>query len=244
MGFVPYTYNLTPPENSEENSVAVEQSMSAVRERWEAEKEKRVEVLGSGPQLRDVDAAADCHCGCHPTPADTHFHDGGVSCSCQLTQEERQVAFEELFASLKGSMAQYSPQEHEQFLQELSELFDADIREAGGAAPYVVRGVVDGRFFYLRERHGIWRVEIAPDDDPLLDIWENSLPPEVNRVVVAEGSASTLYRDDDKTHPVRVAVKAVKSFFLRRSCTHENIASFCPHCGIAADEIDQWKNFQ
>jgi hypothetical protein len=35
------------------------------------------------------------------------------------------------------------------------------------AAPLVITGVCDGHAFYLRERHGSWRVTIATDDDPL-----------------------------------------------------------------------------
>jgi hypothetical protein len=242
MGFTPYTYNLIPPESSEGGLSAVEESMSAVREQWDAEKEKRIELLGSGPVLRNVGAAADCHCACHPTLADTGLHGGGVSCPCQLTKEERKTLVKKAFAAISKSEDPLSSEKHQEFLRELSDMLDADIWEAGGAAPYVVRGVVDGRFFYLRERHDRWRVEIAPDDDPLLDIWANSLPLEVNRVVVAEGSASTLY-NGDKTNPVRVAVEAVRLFLDRRACEHEGVLRFCPHCGVQADEIDEWKNF-
>lgn len=238
MGSTPYTYNLTPPDGSDEGDAVLRQPMGAVRENWEAGKDKRVEVLSSGPTLRDVDAAADCRCSCHPRPADTQLHGGGESCPCQLTKEQRETAVEEFFANLDGSMSLRSPEEHEKFLSDLSETLDADIWEAGGGAPYVVRGVVDGRFFYLRERHDMWRVEIAPDNNPLLDIWVNTLPREANRIVVAEGTVSTLYNDDE-ANPVRVAVEAVRLFLARRECDHEGALRFCPHCGIeAVDKAD------
>lgn len=45
--------------------------------------------LAAGPELRDIESALECHCSCHPRPADAELHDGGVSCLCQDTAEQR-----------------------------------------------------------------------------------------------------------------------------------------------------------
>ena len=56
------------------------------------------------------------------------------------------------------------------------------------AAPMVITGVTDGRAFYLRERHGSWRVTIATDDDPTADPWGSAL--EAPSIDIASGDES------------------------------------------------------
>lgn len=159
------------------------------------EEAQRLAAVRAGPPLRDPEAAADCHCGCHPKAADAELHDGGRSCGCQLTPEKRHLALKE-------------------FTEQLNDL-DPDpgrlVRRGGArsarrelgvsatwwlvAAPFVITGNVDGRGFYLRERHGSYRVTIAPDDDPGADPWE--LPAERLTLDIAGGD------DDDPHRPAR-----------------------------------------
>ncbi|MGH3752049.1 MAG: hypothetical protein ACRDRP_05015 [Pseudonocardiaceae bacterium] len=83
-------------------------------------------------------------------------------------------------------------------------------------------GTVDGRGFYLRERHGYYRVTIAPDDDPAADPWE--LPAERATLDIADGEDDDLTGPDggyDVAHALGVAVHAVRTFLARRECEHQ-----------------------
>lgn len=61
--------------------------------------------------------------------------------------------------------------EKQEFEDTAQELGIEEPRIEVHACPLVVSGIYSGRFFYLRERHGEWRVTIAPDKDPLLNVW-------------------------------------------------------------------------
>ena len=113
------------------------------------------------------------------------------------------------------------------------------------AAPFVITGVCDGRAFYLRERHGSWRVTIASDDDPLCDPW--GWPHDGTTIDIASG-------DDDEfndaeghfSHSValQAAVEAVRDALLRNTCRHESPGTsehrYCRRCGVALADAALW----
>lgn len=118
---------------------------------------------------------------------------------------------------------------------------EAEIRVS--AAPSVVVGVCDGRGFYLRERHGSYRVTIAPDDDPGSDPWTaDSTTPSID---IAAGDEDELRDESGFSWAVtlRVAVEAVRTALARNTCEHRRIGSepFCPRCGVRIDDADAWR---
>jgi len=208
-----------------------------------AQEPARRAALAAGPVLRDLEAAVACDCSCHPRPADPRLHGGGATCPCQLTEEERTESREKLLNLLSESSASQESYETEmrRRADEAAERLGVDLRDIGGVAPFVVRGVVDGRGFYLRERHDLWSVVIAPDDDPLADPW--TLDRSIPAIEVASGVSSDLEQGGvfDPVHVLEVAVDAVRLFHLRRSCAHENAARFCPACGVEMSKADAWR---
>ncbi len=100
----------------------------------------------------------------------------------------------------------------------------------------MLAGTVDGRGFYLRERHGLWRVTIAPDEDPGIDPW--TADPSVSTLDIADGDADRLLLDDgfSAIRALDVAVGAVRSFLRQRACGHGRALPgdrFWPACGAA-----------
>lgn len=208
-----------------------------------AQEPARRAALAAGPQLRDLEAAVACGCSCHPRPADLNLHQGGVACPCQLTAEERKESFNDLLGILSEASASEASYESDmrRRADEAAQGLNVEIREIGGGAPFVIRGVVDGRGFYLRERHDLWSVVISPDDDPLLDPW--TLDRSIPVIEVASGDSVALERDAvfDPVYALEIAVNAVRIFLLRRSCRHENAARFCPDCGVEMSQADAWR---
>lgn len=192
-----------------------------------------------GVELRDPQAALDCMCGCHPRPdLGAHGDSGQAGCSCQKTPEEREQSLRELFDTL----AERDPQQEARRAQEQNALaahaveLRVQARVEVEFAPFVLVGTVDGRGFYLRERHGLWRVTVAGDDDPGSDPWKAD--PSVLTLDIADGDAGRLL-DDDGFGAVRaldVAVAAVRTFLRQRECRHARAESgdrFCAACGTA-----------
>lgn len=202
----------------------------------------RKAAIETGPELRDIDAAVDCHCGCHPRPAERTLHEGGTTCPCQMTPEERTVALEQLFATLEqlAELDDENDERQQQIAHEAARL-GVELTHCGGGAPFVIRGHVDGRGFFLRERHDLWRVEIAPDQTPNIDPWTAAR--DVPTITVAYGDSSELDQNGrfDPAHALRVAVDAVRLFLQRRSCPHTNAARFCPACGVEVEHADEWR---
>ena len=245
MSNIPYVRRTTPWTDEQKAFMESE----AVRIRASVEEQRRLEeparraMLASGPSLRDLDAAVACGCSCHPRPAETRLHDGGVSCPCQSTPEERAAALDELRGVLQeSSVGEFAYEER------MREVMDAaagrlgvTIRHAGGWAPFVITGVVDGRGFYLRERHDCWHVEIAPDDDPLADPY--TLRSDIPTIVVAEGVSEALEVDGafDTVRALEVTVHAVRLFLLRRDCAHPYAQRFCPACGVEVADSAAWR---
>ena len=138
----------------------------------------------------------------------------------------------------------------ERYFREQWELVAAEAEALGveasikvWGAPHVVVGVCDGRGFYLRERHGSYRVTIAADDDPGSDPW--FAEPTEPSIDIAEGDECEL-EDDGRFSWVitlRVAVQAVRTAIARNACEHRRIGSepFCPTCGVCIDDAPLWR---
>jgi hypothetical protein len=111
----------------------------------------------------------------------------------------------------------------------------AIVSYCGGSSPFVLRGRVDGRAFFLRSRHEQYQVVIAPDATPMDDPWCSL---EGGMLTVHSGFEDELKGLDGRLDPVLIvnmAVRAVRSHFLRLSCRHETSVSgmnFCPVCGL------------
>jgi hypothetical protein len=245
MSSTPYVRRSTPWTDEQKEFMQAEaaRSRAAVEERRRNEEPARRTVLANGPTLRDLEAAVACSCSCHPRPAETRLHDGGSSCPCQSTGEERAAALDELRGVLQeASAGEFSYEERmRETMAAAAARLGAELRHAGGWAPFVITGVVDGRGFYLRERHDCWRVEIAPDEDPLAD--PCVLSSDVPTIVVAEGVSEALEGDGafDAVRALEVAVHATRLFLLRRDCAHPQAQRFCPGCGVEVDDSAAWR---
>jgi hypothetical protein len=245
MSNIPYVRRTTPWTDEQKAFMEAEAARirASVEEQRRLEEPARRAMLASGPSLRDLEAAVACGCSCHPRPAETRLHEGGVSCPCQSTPEERAAAFDDLRGVLQESSAgefSYEARMREAMGAAASRL-GVTIRHAGGWAPFVITGVVDGRGFYLRERHDCWSVEVASDDDPLADPYV--LSSDVPTIVVAEGVSEALTVDGafDTVRALEVAVHAVRLFLLRRVCSHPQAERFCPACGVEVADSAAWR---
>ncbi|MBX3314372.1 MAG: hypothetical protein KF906_08640 [Actinobacteria bacterium] len=111
------------------------------------------------------------------------------------------------------------------------------------AAPFVIVGECDGRGFYLRERHGHYRVTISGDDDPSSDPWVAD--PTETSIDVASGDERELTGTSRPSDAValRVAVNAVRTALARNDCAHPGAAdeAHCPSCGVRLSEADAWR---
>jgi hypothetical protein len=216
---------------------------------FEAARPARRAAILTGPLLRDVEAAVDCRCGCHPRPAEVDLHDGGRACSCQLTPDERVEQNRSFFEALAEiSEEQSGPgspwdRRREAFAAEAEALgVDAHIEIVG--APFVIVGNCDGRGFYLRERHGSYRVTIAPDDDPAADPWSAGITR--SSIDVASGDEGDFDEDGafSTTRALRIAVTSVRTALGRNCCAHGSAAAddaFCSECGVPMADVDAWR---
>jgi len=231
-----------PPDQVQRD--AFEDEARAMREEYAAARPARLAVLATGPPLRDIDKAADCSCSCHPSPASSSLHEGGAECPCQLTTAERAERWDRLFEHL-GETAEASEEaerERAELAAAAAEL-DVDAELRCPAFPFVVAGICDERSFFLREKRGHWRVEVAADPD-CADLWGTR---GALGIEIAAGNAVDLC-DADGTHsPVvalRLAVHAVRLSALRDICSHEQPSDesdrFCRRCGTPLDEAEQW----
>lgn len=113
-----------------------------------------------------------------------------------------------------------------------------------GARQVVTDPATEGSvpLFKIRERHGEWRVQITPDDDPLGDAedWERA-------IWIANGDEDELQVDDQlvEVGALRVAVGAVRDALVRNSCSHESPSHaghrHCSLCGVPLDQAAAWR---
>lgn len=246
----PIVRRYTPPSDAEaaESRAAAQRIRDEIAAKREAARPARRAAILTGPPLRDLDAAVDCHCGCHPRAADTDLHDGGTTCSCQLTEDER-VEAKRSFLSLLSELGEESSgpdspwaRQREAFRTE-AERFGVDARIEASGAPFVIAGVCDGRGFSLRERHGSYRVTIAPDDDPISDPWRADVTED--SIDVAGGDEAEFDEDGafSAARALRIAVTSVRTALARNRCAHERAEgdAFCPECGVPMADADAWR---
>ena len=232
-----------PPDQAERD--ALEEQARAMREEYDAARPARLAVLATGPALRDINKAADCRCSCHPSPASQSLHEGGAKCPCQVTKAERAELWDRLLEPLdEAAEASKKDDDARAQLSEAAAELNVDAEVRCWAFPFVVTGTCDGRSFYLRERHGHWRVEVAADPG-CADLWGTSGSLGIE---IAAGNAADLCDADAKTSPVvalRLAVRAVRLSTLRDSCSHEQPSDeshrFCGRCGTPLDEAELWR---
>ena len=199
-----------------------------------------VPVMNSAEPSRDLnclpnpDAAGACPCSCHPRPGNAQLHDGGLTCSCQLTAEQRTQkmtdfldALAEIHERTDDSVQARAQREHAEAEAEATRL-GARLLSYGGLCPLVVRLVVDGHGVYLRSRHEQYQVAISGSEDP----WNDGTGEDI-----AYGAEEDLWLDGDSwvdpVLAVRAAVCAARRWQVR-DCDHAGInTAFCGHCGSA-----------
>lgn len=189
-----------------------------------------IETLGN---VRDIEAACACLCSCHPRLST--LHGGGTSCPCQLTVAERIAAWDEF---IEASQVWEEDPKHQAAVREREVAFSAEatalsvaIDRHGGGAPYVIEGVVDGRAFYLRERHDMWRVCVAADETPLQNPWGDAA---VGSVCVAEGVVEWYAEPNWEITALQTAVRSVRGWLAERNCAHVGV-TWCSTCGAELD---------
>jgi len=206
----------------------------------QAKRERRVRKLaGMEGTLRDMDAALECPCTCHDGGG--NLHDGGITCPCQQTQEERTAALDEALKALStwqdDPAYQAARDAAEAEFAATAEALGAHIDRHGGGAPYVIEGEVDGQRFYFRERNDWWTVEIS-------DL-KNGEPWRYDKasILVGEGSGDTLTDAGEQyeTEALQIAVDAVRTFLARRACTHPGEGTWCAVCGVKRSEAELWR---
>lgn len=242
MPFTPRVERLPAPNPEEKarlQEIAEERRQQQKVEREQSEPARRA-ALATGPPLSDERAALDCFCSCHPRPAQLTLHEGGVSCSCQLTKEQRAAALDKLWASTAPLREVFEKEGNT--LEEVADELGVQLFSFFPAAPTVISGVVDGRGFYFRERHDFFQVVVAPDDDPECDLWQ--APPSTPKIIVLEGHVSSIAAPNGRgagsiENFFRVTVNEVRLFLLRRECVHADAKRFCPVCGVEIQSLAQ-----
>lgn len=202
------------------------------RERAETVAAKRalLEALPGAPH--DLDAAAECHCECHPSPGrDRH---PGEPCMCQLTDEERKARWARAMQSLAQFRDHLRPvqEQHQRELAEAAAELGVEVREEIPAAPWVLTGAVDGRAFYMRERWDTYDIVIAHDDNPTVQPWSD---PDTAGITIRSGDSRDLYVGTPPDYGValRFIVGAIREHLARTTCPHPARAGdrYCPRCG-------------
>ena len=223
----------------------VAQTSQAAAETTE-DRRHRGELLALGPELRDLDAAVDCRCSCHPRAADMSLHDGGASCRCQLTREDlqkRMAKFEKSAAEHRERARPRREARQAEFAAAVESLGVEAIIECE-AAPLAIVGRCDGHSFFLRARHDIYRVEVAADPG-CENLWYDG---DADRIEVASGCDRDLVGDGGGVSPavaVRVAVDAIRTSMRRNMCSHEEPSGvghlYCRNCGVELSQAEQWR---
>jgi hypothetical protein len=209
-----------------------------VEAEWKAGEPQRRAAIGTIDGIRDIEAAVECQCSCHQRTGE--LHDMGRSCPCQLTVEERQAALDNLWNWNAEEAEAYEKARaaRDQIFMAAAERLGVEIESHGGAAPYVICGKVEGRAFFLRERHDLWRVEIATDQTPGENPWGDH---EADSIVVAEGTSDVFDPENFETEALEAAVRAVREFLQRRACAHTNYGKWCSECGVLLEEAEKWR---
>lgn len=220
----------TPP-TQEQKDALLRMKLEHQQER-DRERARKPAFLQLGPKLPNMDAAVDCFCSCHPRPEGT-LHEGGVTCGCQRTPEQRSASIKEFLKDLAEFTEDSSSHDFCAEIESRAKAEGAHMEVVIIAAPFVVTGTVDGRAFYLRERHGSYRICMA-DDTQETDLWGNQ---DATTVLVAEGDEAELRGEDGQSSAdkiVALIVNSVRIGLRRLECPHTSTtvdSDFCPRCG-------------
>lgn len=209
----------------------LEKSKKETLRREELMFEPRRKLLETGPPLPNVEEALKCNCTCHPRPADPMLHNGGTTCGCQYTEEENKIRTEKTLKSLRKIWKNNNFDSDELFTKakEYSDSLNIKLDSYGGVAPFVITGNIDGYNFYLRERHGYYRIVVAGEDDPHSDVWRDQ---PVDALVVGEGSEHELgstYEDVETS--ISLIANTIRTFLAQKECSHILGNNYCPSCG-------------
>lgn len=166
----------------------------------------------------DVESARTCPCQCHgraPTPL---LHNAGRTCNCQLTPEERRAALEALLSDpVWEDVRQSFDADRTRALERASELGISRAHFLTVAAPIQLVGRCSHLWFYFRERHGKWSLEI--------------LEREYDRDADGEICADGVGEFGSLSQVVELVATTLTDEARRRSCEHTDARRFCPDCG-------------
>ena len=194
---------------------------------------------------RDGEQAA-CECSCHPRLDTTH--DGGFDCRCTWDDARREAQrrkWTEFWDSpASRELAAAHEAEEAAIADWLAGQRDVTAKRTTSMAPEQWEGAIDGRSFYFRERHGMWRIEIDLEpngrfadryvgtDDSGKMITE-PVPLTEGRVI-AEGVDTQL--GETPVHHVEFIVRTVREHLWGEMCDHAGALFFCPKCGTRISE--------
>lgn len=237
-----------PFVRSPEEEKKLSDNLAKLRAEFDAKKklvqEKKLPLL-LGMGLKDLNAAVECMCSCHPNPGDVSLHDNGLSCNCQLTPEERKIKTNELFETLQmlgenDSLTEFNENNRKNAFTKAQEL-GITLESIGGLAPFTLDGIINNRRVYVRARHEVYAINLATPEDPLADISFDK-----EHIIVEEGPEWVLFPEYntnvDESIPldymqyakvVEYVTNAVRGYLLRETCKHprSNGFNFCPECG-------------
>ena len=225
----------TPP--SEEEQAASRDRIGAYRRKREVAAERsapvRRRLLETGPPLRDVDAALACHDSCHPTVDVTDHHQGGTTCTCQQSEEERAEHRRRFFEDRPRIDLGTRWQEQRADADRVAAELGVEVEQIGGLAPQIT-ATVDGRSFSLRARHEVFSLVLAPEHDPGLFTGGDSCWG-VGEIEIATGDEDEL---GSWAEALAFCVRRVRDHLRQRGCDHvlasESGATtfrFCPRRG-------------
>lgn len=202
--------------------------------------------------LRDVEAALDCLCSCHTRwfgqPSNARYpgtkdkdphHDGGKSCPCQRTEEERKQSsldfrkwLDEHHRWLEESGIAQAQRRDKAEAEELALSYGfSEWKFLSIAAPLQWEGTYQGDYIYFRERHGTWRLERSESKDA------------EDETVIARGHEGEFAPDKDwmdngtegiVTRSVRMALEHLDVNQRQNGCEHARATEddvFCRDCG-------------
>lgn len=196
------------------------------------------DALSCGPALSNLDAALDCGCSCHPRPAASALHDGGLSCPCQKTPAQRRADLDEALALLSdiGKASKRGMDKLRAAASDMAREIGLDLLRLDVSVPFVVSGSLDGRSFYLRERHDVYDVLMSEDTSFSGDLWlaDASTP-----VVVIRSGVSEDISSDGSIDPLLALSRCamwVKDAILKENCLHPVSGRFCADCGTRTEK--------
>lgn len=224
--------NESPSEPEQERAPLSER---LAQEQAERVRQRRVMLEALGVELRDLDAAAECECSCHPRPGTPDVH-GDQMCSCQLSTDERREQWAQAQPALSelGEHLRAAAERHAAEIQAAADRLGVDAYQASEFAPWVIAGSIDGRAFYMRERSDMYSIVIADDDHPAEHPW-TAAPGEDHALVIKTGTSDDIYIGNPPDHgkALQYIVTVVRDHLRRAACAHVHRDSdrFCPACG-------------